>query len=1521
MKAVKYLLFLSTLLLLFFLFVAPSARAEEDKPDTLTSENTLSPPTFSLSPLSFTYDAKPYILKVENLFHEFEMKGFYTYSWYKNGVLLGGSADNITIKNVSDSGEYQVSVTFTYEGMSVTAHSPLVRVEVLPMKIAVPEVPPGIYDGSTLCANIKQSPYYTIEENEGGTDVGTYPLTLKLKDKENTVWEMTGQSEALSLSFEILKARNEWIEEGYVIDTYLGTPPTFGGYAKFGTPYVSYSEDKDGPFSLVMPGSAGKVYARVNVDGTNNYTSLISEVFEIEVRQNAPVAIRIDAPPDKTVYTAFDEVNLTGIRVSITHLDGSVTIADIRSLRVLYDTYPSYLSASDSGVTVAYGDFKARLPLTIRRATYSLDELLFENTSLEYSGDYLTINPVGKAPTGKDGIPLKMQLSGGGTDCGTYTVTLTFSTESSNYDCPTPRQAILTILPKTVSLTWEMLTFVYDGMEKTPKASFVNVYGTVEYVEIEGAKTDAGKDYLATAKRHGNYVFDNATSLFSIEKGEYDMSGVSWSGESFVFDGGEKTPVLIGLPQGVSVSSYHGNRAISVGEYTATATLLYDAKNYNAPNAPLLTWHITKATYDLSSFEILGGLFVYDGKPHTPTIAGTLPVGIDGHRLQVSFSDTVTNVSEGKKEIVATFSTTSGNYETPFPITVSIAITPAPLFVEWQNTTFTYDGEAHRPMATYKDFVILVEGEMVRAGEYVAIASIENSNYYITNPKCAYVIQKAKNEWILPLTIKDAYTSKNPTPVASAKYGDVIFTYFDVTGNEVKNPKDRAGKYTCIATVRESDNYTFLTSSAVRFTVYEVIAIETVATLIRTDLFAFDKLSKEDFTVKVHFNDGTGKEVTDFRIEYENATSLRAKDSLVYIVTDKERLEVPLAVRKATFTASMVDFSFTNIPYNKDGNTLEVLSLPEGVTLLSLSENTFTRVGKYTIIATFSLDEENYEGDGKITHTVTIEKAYIPTPALPELIYSGVAQRPEIASGDFYDVTFIEEGKNAGEYRITLTLKDTENTAFADTDNETLTLFYTIKKAPLTVTLSDITIYRDGTKSEFSYYISKGTLHPGDTLRVTPMIDQTVHADITHENYEIETIAGRIIYSDRNAPIKNENTLWLMVLGIVMIFLLLLFLLYWRTGRKNILKEKTPPTPPEEPKPPQTPTSPQAPTPPEEPTPPQTTEPAESSATSEILPSSDTEEQEDEPAPATESSFDLHSEGGEESLLAPVSETPADCHSEGGEESLLVPESESSTPIPLSPIDEEEEYVSIFDVFPTVEYETEDEPQSIETTSSAPETSSQAFDDLSHPTTAIATIAPMETAPAPTRSRKKKKRKKRAKKASVLERFFEFIFAPWHRDASRHAERTVAHATQEQSEGAYTQPDTEGRDFFGITEEEADRLLSDRSAEALLEYRNAPIVTYGKRRAIINIDTLSKYFSSGERVDIEILKARSLIPYDTLHIKVLARGSINKPLYVFANDFSLCAIKMLLLSGGKAVKQKTKSTPFAIGAKGKGRKS
>ena len=58
-------------------------------------------------------------------------------------------------------------------------------------------------------------------------------------------------------------------------------------------------------------------------------------------------------------------------------------------------------------------------------------------------------------------------------------------------------------------------------------------------------------------------------------------------------------------------------------------------------------------------------------------------------------------------------------------------------------------------------------------------------------------------------------------------------------------------------------------------------------------------------------------------------------------------------------------------------------------------------------------------------------------------------------------------------------------------------------------------------------------------------------------------------------------------------------------------------------------------------------------------------------------------------------------------------------------------------------------------------------------------------------------------------------------------------------------------------------------------------------------------------MDVNSLKAHSLIPYDTAYIKVLARGIIDKPLSVYANDFSLSAVKMIALAGGKAVRVDT----------------
>lgn len=113
---------------------------------------------------------------------------------------------------------------------------------------------------------------------------------------------------------------------------------------------------------------------------------------------------------------------------------------------------------------------------------------------------------------------------------------------------------------------------------------------------------------------------------------------------------------------------------------------------------------------------------------------------------------------------------------------------------------------------------------------------------------------------------------------------------------------------------------------------------------------------------------------------------------------------------------------------------------------------------------------------------------------------------------------------------------------------------------------------------------------------------------------------------------------------------------------------------------------------------------------------------------------------------------------------------------------------------------------------------------------------------------------------------------------------------------------------LGVDAERADELITDSLAKNLVRKGAEAVYTDGNAKSIINVDTLSENFSSGERIDVNALKSKSLVPYDTAYIKVLARGIIDKPLTVYANDFSLSAVKMIALTGGEAIKTVTLKT-------------
>lgn len=107
----------------------------------------------------------------------------------------------------------------------------------------------------------------------------------------------------------------------------------------------------------------------------------------------------------------------------------------------------------------------------------------------------------------------------------------------------------------------------------------------------------------------------------------------------------------------------------------------------------------------------------------------------------------------------------------------------------------------------------------------------------------------------------------------------------------------------------------------------------------------------------------------------------------------------------------------------------------------------------------------------------------------------------------------------------------------------------------------------------------------------------------------------------------------------------------------------------------------------------------------------------------------------------------------------------------------------------------------------------------------------------------------------------------------------------------------------------ADALITDALAQALINLERRVVISAGERKSVVNVDTLSDTFCPGELVDVNRMKGKRLLPPDTGYVKVLARGTIDKPLTVLADDFSLRAVKMIALTGGEAIRAQTLPPP------------
>ena len=1259
---------------------------------SLCAEYQLTPPQLTLASLEFTYDGREHEFGLTGLYHPLANYAAVNYEWYYNGKLIADAGPTLKLLNVSQSGEYYCTVSFRYGSDTVKATTPPASVKIQKLSVTIPTVEDKEYSGEYQSSGILPTSYYTVSDTLGAA-VGVYPVMLTLRDNANC--EFPGGKNTASVEFRIVKTENIWTENLCVLDIYEGMPMSHSARSKFGSVKYIYSKTSDGAYAANPPGVPGIYYCKAYVEGCENYGEIYSEPVKFVIVDELISKISIAKMPDKCEYDAFDCFDSKGLYVSVTHNSGRVEVIGAEKLTFSYQSAENF-RCGDSGIVATYLGTSITVPVTVGQAQYDTSSIIFENGNFTYNGTHQTLSYQGALPVGRDGIPLTASIVGGGTNAGTYTVALVFSSDSKNYEIPKPIERTLTVSPYKSTVRFSDLTFVYDGKEKCPTAYYLDIYGRKIEVRVDGGRSLAGEYIAVAGTSDSNYFLDSASTKFSILKADYDFSLVRWYCGEYVYDGEEKRVYLQGLPIGVSVVGYSDNSATFAGVYTARATFSYDERNYNQPPDMPFEWKIEKAEYDTSLFEFSDAEYVYDGFTHYPVFKGEMPSGIDGVMLEYNFAAGATHVSDGEMSVEISFFTKSPNYKIPDKTYATVKILPMGVTVEWENLSFIYDSFPHVPSAHSPYCSVSVLGAMADAGSYTATAVPLVSDYFVINSAVEYTIGKAENFWTEKIKINDIYEGREPTPFAQCIGGDVVYIYYTYSGEELKETPKEPGIYYVKAFSEGDRNYNAISSESLEFRIIKLLPVSISVSLEKTEYKAFEVIVGSDITVSVLNNDGSTA-IAPFEkvsVSYERADSLRFGDSYVFVNCHGYTEKVDITVGKADYDMSLISWGEKEFVYDGEEKCITLSGLPDTLHVREYRGEKGINAGKYVAEAFFDFDAQNYNPPGSLSCVWSIEKQNVPFPSIDKLEYNGKGQKPSLPESDLYTAVF-SEAKDSGRYPINLELRDPGNYKFGDF-GERAVIYYEISPKVITVRLSDIDKYMLSDMPEPKYVIESGELVRGEELElVFTYSENEVYCKSGNGNYSLRVIPGEII---RHNSLSEESLLFIFVAFVLLILLALttVFIVYKRKDIAHyvyVLKCRLSPT-------------------------------------------------------------EVQGESTSKSLAT--------------------------------------------------------------------------YEELGE-------IAKMQHS-------------------------------------------------------------------LSVDAERADSLISDSLARGLLRKEDVRIETDGRKKRIINVDTISENFSEQESVDVNSLKAKNLIPADTAYIKVLARGVIDKPLKVYANDFSLSAVKMIALSGGESVK-------------------
>ena len=308
-----------------------------------------------------------------------------------------------------------------------------------------------------------------------------------------------------------------------------------------------------------------------------------------------------------------------------------------------------------------------------------------------------------------------------------------------------------------------------------------------------------------------------SVSKIAVQKPVADDRQFTYNGEAQTYSIAQNPDYLVS-----------GATQTNAGEYEVIVTLSDKAETVWADGASddlIYDFKVQKADYDMTGVAFENQSVPFDGKPHS-LIATGLPIGLDGIALTARYEGAATNVADGVVTVTAKFATTSQNYRIPADMTATLVITPVEAETVWERLeSYLYTGKTlPSPAAKTVDvngeeIPLAVSGDSIEGvGEYSYTATLNDSNYTLTNTKCKIVV-KAYNT--VSVIVRDISCGETPAPQAEAKErGEFTYLYArEETGEYGDLTEFTQGVYFVKATVADTGYYLSATSSPVAFEV------------------------------------------------------------------------------------------------------------------------------------------------------------------------------------------------------------------------------------------------------------------------------------------------------------------------------------------------------------------------------------------------------------------------------------------------------------------------------------------------------------------------------------------------------------------------------------------------------------------------------------------------------------------------------------------------------------------------------